>query len=330
MVMKWVKLSLVACVVGFSGAGSAVQASEVVSAVVSTPCCATYADMPFMPLPNSEFEYKFELNDRSPVFAFADGRSYFQTFQLPAQGRNFKFRVSSTFGKAVLIPVVQLLDRDLKVVREIKGTDFTVDYGNLGRKVYLTTTFDVDNGNATPISFLVVKADSSAIGGETQIMSAARKWAKETGLAQPVESDPVIPHSLTGELELQMEVSGFRNEMGKASTVGEATLGSATAVAGTVAVGTSVAVTKPIAESKQPTIAASQQGVAASAPVASTASTPATAMLAETEAFYNQQITKAIRSGDIEKAMALTNEAERAGSSTAKKTFVDLIKSSQR
>lgn len=330
MVMKWVKLSLVACVVGFSGAGSAVQASEVVSAVISTPCCATYADMPFMPLPNSEFEYKFELNERAPAFAFADGLSYFQTFQLPAQGRNFKFRVSSTFGKSVLIPVVQLLDRELKVIREIKGADFTVDYGNLGRKVYLTATFDVDNGNATPISFLVVKADSSSAGGETQIMSAARKWAKETGLAQPVESDPVIPHSLTGELELQMDVSGFRNEAGKVSTVGEATLGSAAAVAGTAAVGTAVAAEKPVAESKQPTIAASQQGAAAPAPVASTASTSAAAMLAETEAFYNQQITKAIRSGDIEKAMVLTNEAERAGSSTAKKTFVDLIKSSQR
>jgi maltose operon protein len=327
MVMKWVKLSLVACVVGFSGAGSAVQASEVVSAVVSTPCCATYADMPFMPLPNSEFEYKFELNDRSPAFAFADGLSYFQTFQLPAQGRNFKFRVSSTFGKSVLIPVVQLLDRELKVVREIKSTDFTVDYGNLGRKVYLTATFDVDNGNTSPISFLVVKADSSSAGGETQIMSAARKWAKETGLAQPVESDPVIPHSLTGELELQMEVSGFRNEMGKASTVGEATLGSAAPVAAAATVGTAAVVTKSAVVAPPATIAAGQH---AAASVSSTVSSPAAAMLAETEAFYNQQITKAIRSGDIEKAMALTNEAERAGSSTAKKTFVDLIKSSQR
>ena len=325
MVMKWVKLSLVACVVGLSGAGSVAQASEVVSSVVSAPCCATYADMPFMPLPNNQFEYQFELNDRAPVFAFADGSSYFQTFQLPAQGRNFKFRISSTFGKSVLIPVVQLLDSKLKVVREIKGADFTVDYGNLGRKVYLTATFDIDNGNASPISFLVVKADTNSIGGETQIMSAARKWAKETGLAQPVESDPVIPHSLTGELELQMEVSGFRNEAGKVSTVGEATTGNAAALA-TVA-GTAAVVSKPAAVVVQPKPLVGQQESAAS--VSPTTATPAAPMLAETEAFYNQQITKAIVSGDIEKAMALTNEAERAGSQTAKKTFVDAVKSSQ-
>lgn len=36
------------------------------------------------------------------------------------------------------------------------------------------------------------------------------------------------------------------------------------------------------------------------------------AMLAETETFYNQQIKKAVSSGDIEKAMTLTSEAERA------------------
>ena len=326
MAMKWVKLSLVACVVGLSGAGSVVQASEVVTSVASAPCCATYADMPFMPLPNNQFEYQFELNDRAPVFAFADGSSYFQTFQLPAQGRNFKFRISSTFGKSVLIPVVQLLDSKLKVVREIKGADFTVDYGNLGRKVYLTAAFEIDNGNASPISFLVVKADTNSIGGETQIMSAARKWAKETGLAQPVESDPVIPHSLTGELELQMEVSGFRNEAGKVSTVGEATIGSAAALATSVA-GTAAVVSKPAAEVVQPKPLIAQQESAAL--VSPTTTTPAAPMLAETEAFYNQQITKAIVSGDIEKAMALTNEAERAGSQTAKKTFVDAVKSSQ-
>lgn len=51
-----------------------------------------------------------------------------------------------------------------------------------------------------------------------------------------------------------------------------------------------------------------------SAPAATSA-----AMLAETETFYNQQIKKAVSSGDIEKAMTLTSEAERAGSKSAKR-----------
>ena len=92
MVMKWVKLSLVACVVGLSGAGSVAQASEVVSSVVSAPCCATYADMPFMPLPNSEFEYKFELNDRSPVFCLCRWSLLFP--DLPVACARTQFQVS--------------------------------------------------------------------------------------------------------------------------------------------------------------------------------------------------------------------------------------------
>jgi len=323
MLAKWIRLSLFACAVGVSGSviTASAYAADIVSTISAAPCCARYADMPFMPLPNNEFDYKFELSDRSPAFDFADGRSYFQTFQLPAQGREFKFRVSSVFGKTILIPVIQLLDDKLNVVREIKGNDFTVDYGNLGRKVYYTASFDIDNGGATPISFLVVKADVSSLGGETQIMSAARKWAKETGLAQPVESDPVIPHALTGEMSLSMEVSGVRNLPGQAVTLGEATTTAtlATAVATAQPSAASTSASKPVAPAKS---APQSQAV-------TQAAAPVEAMLGETEQFYNQQIIKAVKAGDIEKAMTLTNEAQRAGSKSAKKTFVDAVKSSQ-
>ena len=52
--------------------------------------------------------------------------------------------------------------------------------------------------------------------------------------------------------------------------------------------------------------------------------------MAETEQMYNQLILKAVSSGDIEKAMALAGEAERAGSRTAKPTLIDAIKHSQK
>ena len=317
MLKPWLKCCFLMVMVG----SAPVLADEaVVSQVSAQACCATYADMPFMPIPNNEFEYNFDLNSKSPVFAFPDGSSYFQTFQLPQQGRFFKVRVSSVFGKTVLIPTVQLLDSSLKVVREIKQKEFTVDYGNLGRKVYLTTEFDIDNGSAKPISFIVVKADPSTIGGETQIMSAAHKWAKETGLAQPVESDPIIPHSLAGELMISVDVSGFRNELGKAQTLGDVGKATATTVAtvGSVATVASSPANAPAVQPQQTVSKASNEVVGGAS------------MLPETEAFYNQQIQKAIASGEIEKAMTLTNEAERAGSRSAKQTFVNAVKTGQK
>lgn len=317
MFKPWLKCCFLMVMVG----SAPVLADEaVVSQISAQACCATYADMPFMPIPNNEFEYTFELNSKSPVFAFPDGLSYFQTFQLPQQGRFFKIRVSSVFGKTVLIPTVQLLDSNLKIVREIKKDKFTVDYGNLGRKVYLTTVFELDNSSINPVSFIVLKADSSSIGGETQIMSAARKWAKESGLAQPVESDPIIPHSLAGELMIGVDVSGFRNEQGKAQTLGDVgkTTAATAVTVGSVAAAASSPANAPAVQPERTVVKASNEVVGG------------VSMLPETEEFYNQQIQKAVASGEIEKAMALTNEAERAGSRSAKQTFVNAVKSGQK
>ncbi|QSE72901.1 transcriptional regulator, partial [Aeromonas media] len=58
--------------------------------------------------------------------------------------------------------------------------------------------------------------------------------------------------------------------------------------------------------------------------------TPAPAMLSETETFYNSQIEKAVKAGDIDKAMQLVSEAERAGSTKAKSVFIDAVKRSQK
>lgn len=50
-------------------------------------------------------------------------------------------------------------------------------------------------------------------------------------------------------------------------------------------------------------------------------------MMKETEELYNSMIRKAIEAGDYEKAFALVAEAERAGSTTAQKTFIEASKS---
>ena len=49
-------------------------------------------------------------------------------------------------------------------------------------------------------------------------------------------------------------------------------------------------------------------------------------ILSETESFYNQQITKAVASNDIKKALQLVNEAKRLGSNRAENLFIKLLK----
>ena len=49
-------------------------------------------------------------------------------------------------------------------------------------------------------------------------------------------------------------------------------------------------------------------------------------MLNDTESYFNQAIKQAAAKGDIDKALKLLNEAERLGSTSARKTFISSVK----
>ena len=49
-------------------------------------------------------------------------------------------------------------------------------------------------------------------------------------------------------------------------------------------------------------------------------------MLSETEELYNQLITQSVAENDIDKALRLVEEAERAGSRSARNTFIERVK----
>ncbi|MNP34929.1 maltose regulon periplasmic protein [compost metagenome] len=138
-------------------------------------------------------------------------------------------------------------------------------------------------------------------------MHPAKAFARANGTVEPDIKDPVIPHSPWGLV--QIEVVDTAKGQGLE------------------------AVFKPEYSDKvamsqaQPAIAAT---AATTAVVAPTPSKPAPAMLTETETFYNSQIEKAVKAGDIDKAMQLVSEAERAGSTKAKSVFIDAVKRSQK
>jgi maltose operon protein len=48
-------------------------------------------------------------------------------------------------------------------------------------------------------------------------------------------------------------------------------------------------------------------------------------MLSETQAMYDQMIRDAVRDGQMDRAWRLVQEAERAGSTTARDTFVKSV-----
>ncbi|EMI7392629.1 maltose operon protein MalM [Klebsiella oxytoca] len=136
----------------------------------------------------------------------------------------------------------------------------------------------------------------------TKLIDPAKAYAKGTGNAVPDIPDPIAKHVTDGTISLKVKTS-----TGSSVLVGPL-FGSSGP--GPVTVGNTAA-------------------PAYSAPVAAPAPAPAAKtepMLDDTETYFNNGIKQAVAKGDIDKALKLTNEAERLGSKSARSTFISSVK----
>jgi len=76
----------------------------------------------------------------------------------------------------------------------------------------------------------------------------------------------------------------------------------------------------------QPVVVGGSAPASAPAPAASAPAAKGEPMLSDTESYFNQGIRQAAKAGDIDKALRLMNEAERLGSTSARKTFISSVK----
>ncbi|MBV7414642.1 MULTISPECIES: MalM family protein [unclassified Aeromonas] len=320
--MKLVKMSIAAVVTallaGCSGSmvvpieehasilSNADQAKQALSQ--TTSCCKGFNEFNYVSLP--EGDTLLVIDGKQPSYQFDEGMSYFAAYRLPANTGNLAITVASQVSKTVLVPKVIMLDAQFKVTRVLGESAFTYQPAYLLNNDRIEGNLHVNRstpGNPATETYMVVYAPADELAGSTTILHPAKAFARANGTVEPDIKDPVIPHSPWGLV--QIEVVDTAKGQGLE------------------------AVFKPEYSDKvamsqaQPAIAAT---AATTAVVAATPSKPAPAMLTETETFYNSQIEKAVKAGDIDKAMQLVNEAERAGSTKAKSVFIDAVKRSQK
>lgn len=323
--MKLVKMSIAAVVTallaGCSGSmvvpvqehasilSNADQAKQALSQASS--CCQGFNEFNYVALP--EGDTLLTLDGKQPSYQFDEGMSYFAAYRLPANTGNLAITLASQVSKTVLVPKVIMLDAQFKVTRVLGESVFTyqpahlLDNDRIEGKVFVDRSMP---GNPAAETYMVIYAPADELSGSTTILHPAKAFARANGTVEPDIKDPVIPHSPWGLLQLEVV------DMAKGQGL--------------------EAVFKPEYSDKvamsqaKPATTAVAATVATTAAVAATPSTPAPAMLSETETFYNSQIEKAVKAGDIDKAMQLVSEAERAGSTKAKSVFIDAVKRSQK
>ncbi|MGL5223932.1 MAG: MalM family protein [Aeromonas sp.] len=284
----------------------------------SASCCAAFKNMSYAPL--VEGETLLAIDGKQPTFQFDEGMSYFAAYRLPAHTGNLAINLASQVSKTVMVPKVILLDAAFNVTRVLGDAEFSyqpahmLDNDRIEGRIVIDRTMA---NNPASETYMIIYAPADKFAGSTTILHPSKAFARAHGTVEPDIKDPVIPHSPWGLVQLKV------NDMAKESSL--------------VAVfkpeyADKVAMSQPATQQAIPVVTptAVTARALAPAPTLTPTPTPMPTMLTETEAYYHSQIKKAVKAGDIAKGMALVNEAERAGSSTAKTVFIEAVKRSQK
>jgi maltose operon periplasmic protein len=299
-------------------------------------CCRNWQELPYTSL-NIGKTY-VDINGKSPVFELNDGKSFIGAYKLPVHSGDIRIRAAAQIDKTVYYPRIVMLNSQFRVTRVIGDDLFSYKPAQLLQLDRIEAVFTLDRsrvGNPNNETYMVIYTPASELNKTTAILHPAKAFARAHSSVEPDIADPVISHSAWGLVEL--EVEDLSSYAGKENVfVPEYADKMAIANGGTYVDVNKKTVVAPNKLVVTPAVVAVDQAqMTVEAPLSAEGSvdvaTVATgSMLAETEALYNQLIQKAITSGDIEKAMALANEAQRAGSGSAKQTLINAIKNSQK
>ncbi|QHM77877.1 hypothetical protein C7M52_03903 [Mixta theicola] len=149
--------------------------------------------------------------------------------------------------------------------------------------------------------YLLIYTTSRDLAQTSTMVNPAKLYAEGASNAIPDVPDPVVRHVNSGTLSLKV-----KSEQNSGNIMIGKLFGSDNA--------------KPVVVGSA---ASARPAVSAPAPTPTTKAEP---MLNDTEKYFNDGIRKAVKAGDIDKALKLMNEAERLGSSSARATFISSVK----
>lgn len=218
-------------------------------------------------------------------------------FALPADRGSLEIVVTSLVtGKTVYAPNVLVLDEQMRPAAFYPASYFPYQKPGLVSSDRLEGTLKLTPALGQKQIYLLIYTTQRDLQTTTQMVNPAKAYAAGVGNAVPDIPDPIARHTPTGTLSLKVSAEQKAGNV----TIGQLFPSGEPAPAAPAVIG----------ETARP------------APPAK----PAEPMLAESDEYFNGAIKKAVQAGDIDKALKLLNEAERLGSKTARKTFIDSVK----
>lgn len=245
-------------------------------------CCQSYSQLPYVQLNDNE-TVKFNIDTSSPAASFSEGNSHFAAFKFGDRSLDITVSLSSYFyDGSVFAPEVALLSADFKVVKKVKNRDFKVSTSDAFTKSRYNYRLKI---NTIETPYMVVYTPSELLGKKITTTHPARIRAQELGEPMPMVTDPVYTFQNGGSLELSVELLTL----------------------------------KPVVIQPVGTVMAS--GVVAVAAVDKKATIPAV-IQDDTKHYYLNAIEQAAKGKDIQKALALRDEAKALGIVEAEAMFI--------
>ncbi len=303
----------------FKLAGDVEPRKEAIITLEQRPsCCDSLAELDFISL-GSDFDDVEVIDARRQVFGFKTGKSFVLAYRLPIG--DYSVRVTSLAkNNEIFLPNVLVLDENYQVLQVYPAAKFKYYESSMTQPDRLEGLIPIlKSAGARFMVFMTTNAD---LGKTTIFTHPERIRARTQSLADPGVADIEGTHSPMGSLLLKIEGASAVLEDGDfVDRWTKSLFGSdEQPVKSKPDSETVVQIASEVPDSssvKSPTVAKSTSKAVASATAT---------MLPESEAFYNQLIEKSVGEGEIDKALKMVEEAERAGSTTARQTFIDAVK----
>lgn len=260
----------------------------------------TLQRLPWVPLVPPANE-TLTLDSSSSRINQGDVQGAVAAFALPADRGSLEIRLSSVAeNRSVYAPNVLVLDEQMRPAAFYPSSYFPYQQPGVISSDRLEGTLKLTPALGQKQIYMLVYTTRQDLARTTQMVDPAKAYAAGVGNAVPAIPDPVARHSDSGTLKIKISAEQQSGNI----MIGQAFTAPAPAP---VVVGNTAP--RPAAPAPAPAPAK-----------------PAEPMLNDTESYFNQAITKAVKAGEIDKALKLLDEAERLGSKTARQTFIGSVK----
>lgn len=287
-------LSAIICA-ALPAASMAQTTQSALNASAPTLSAETLRSLTWQPL-STNTSQDIQLTAASQKLNQGDIQGNVAAFSVPANLGSLEITISSIVqNKQVYVPNVVVFDQQMRPAAFYPASYFPYEPPGIVSSDRLEGKLKLTPALGQQQIYILVYTTRSDLAGTTTLLDPAKAYAQGVGNAVPAINDPIAQHTDTGTLKVK--VQSERNS-------------------GNIIIGQTA-----------PAPAVSEPVVIGATSTAQPASTPAETkpLLNETEAYFNDAIKKAVKSGNIDKALNLLNEAERLGSHTARETFISSV-----